>query len=80
MPDGVRVVWAGLLEKPFEVVRRWPRLTLIVACGGQGAPHTGAAHLIIVVVDRGCGPMKVLLAPLFAAFATLLGAVGGNVG
>jgi hypothetical protein len=29
---------------------------------------------------RGCGPLTALLAPLFAAFDALLGAVGGDVG
>jgi hypothetical protein len=32
----------------FEVVCRWPRLTLVIACGGQGAPHVGAAHLTVI--------------------------------
>jgi hypothetical protein len=74
------VVWADCHKKPFEVVHRRPRLTLVIACGSRGAPHAGAAHLAIVVIGRGHGPLKALLAPLFATFAALLGAMGGDVG
>jgi hypothetical protein len=74
------VVWAGLLEKPFEVEHRRPRPTLVVACSGRGAPHAGAAHLTVVVIGRGRGPLKVLLASLFASIGALLGAVGSDVG
>jgi hypothetical protein len=66
MTDRVCVIWAGLLEKPFEVVHRRPRLMLIVACGGWGAPHTGATRLAILAIDRGHGPLKALFVPLFA--------------
>jgi hypothetical protein len=36
-------------------------------------------HLIVAAVSCGHGPLKVLLAPLFAAFDALLGIVGGDV-
>jgi hypothetical protein len=77
--DEVCVVWADLLEKPFEVVHRWHCLTPAVACSGQGVPHVRAARLTIVAVGRGHDPLKALLAPLFATFDTLLGAMGGDV-
>jgi hypothetical protein len=66
MPHVVRMVWTGLLEKPFEVVHRRPHLMLVVACSDQGAPHAGATILAIVAVGR--GPLKALFAPLFVAF------------
>jgi hypothetical protein len=76
VPDGVCVVWTGLVEKPFEVVHRQPCLTLVVASGGQGVPHAGATRLTI---GHGRGPLKALFAPLFVAFAALLGAIGDDV-
>jgi hypothetical protein len=36
VPDGVCVVWAGLLEKPFEVVCSWARLTIFAIGHGHG--------------------------------------------
>jgi hypothetical protein len=78
--DGVCVVWAGLLEKPFEVVCRQPRLMLVIACGSRGGPHTGGACLTVIAIGCGPDPLKALLAPLFATINALLGAVGGDVG
>jgi hypothetical protein len=69
MPNGVCVVWVGLLEKPLEVVCRRPRPTLVTMHGGGDASHARAAHLpvkAIIMVGRGRGPLKALLAPLFA--------------
>jgi hypothetical protein len=80
--DGVRVVWASLLEKPLEVFCRRPRRTLVVVLSGRDAPHAGAArHPVVTVVVAGHGrsPLKVLFAPLLAAFYALLGAVSGDV-
>jgi hypothetical protein len=65
MPDGVYVVWAGLLEKPFEVVHRRPRLMLVIVRGGRSAPHARATRLAIVALGHGRGLLKALLAPLF---------------
>jgi predicted flavoprotein YhiN len=79
MPNGVCVVWASLHEKPSEVVCRQPSLTLVVACGGRGVPQVGATHFAIIAVNCGCGPLKAVLVPLFAAFDALLGAMGGDV-
>jgi hypothetical protein len=83
MPDGVRVVWVGLLEEPLEVVCRWPRRTLVAARSSQAASHARATYLPVVTViiaGHGRNPLKSLLAPLVAAFDTLLCAVGGDVG
>jgi hypothetical protein len=80
VPDGICVVWVGLLEKPLEVVHRRPRLMLVTVCGSCGASHAGAAHLAIIIIGRGHGPLKALPAPLFATFDALLGDVGGDVG
>jgi hypothetical protein len=79
VPDEVCVLWAGLLEKAFEVVHRQPHPMLVVACGSWGAPHAEGSHLTVVAVDRGHGPLKALLVPLFSAFDALLGDVGGDV-
>jgi hypothetical protein len=80
VPDGVCVVWVGLLEKPFELVCRRSHLTLVIVCGGLGALHVGATCLIVVAVSHGRGPMKAMLVTLFAAFDAHLGAFGGDVG
>jgi hypothetical protein len=80
--DGVCVVWVGLLEKPIEVVRRWPHRTLVATRSGRDAPHVGATHLLVVAiiaVGHGHSPLKALFAPLVAAFDALLGAVSGDI-
>jgi hypothetical protein len=64
VPDGVCMFWAGLIEKPFEVVLRWPHLALVAECSDRDAPHARASRLAIVAVSCGRGPLKVLLAPL----------------
>jgi hypothetical protein len=76
------VVWAGLLEKPLKVVRRWPHRTLAAACIGRDASHTRASRLTVVAViadGHGRGPLRALFVPLDAAFDTLLGVVSGDV-
>jgi hypothetical protein len=83
MLDGVCVVWAGILQEPFEVFRGQPRLTFVTTCGGRAVPHTRAARLpvvSIVVASHSRVPLKVLLAPLFVTPDTLLAAMGGDVG
>jgi hypothetical protein len=53
--------------------------TLVIVCGSRDAPHVGAACLPVVVVlmvDRGRGPLRTLLVPLLAT----LGAMDGDVG
>jgi hypothetical protein len=72
--DEVCVVWTGFLEDPLQVVCGWPCLMFVAMCSGQDAPHVGDAHLpdvAIIVVSCGRGPLKPLLAPLFAAHAAL---------
>jgi hypothetical protein len=64
------------------VVCRRPRLTLVAVCGSRDVPRTGAACLpvaTIIVVDRGCGPLRMLLAPLLATLGAIFGVVDGNV-
>jgi hypothetical protein len=83
VPDGVCVVWTGFLPEPLEVVCGRPRLTIVVTCGDQGAPHVRATHIPIlsIVVTSHChGPLKALLAPLFATLDALPAAVGGDIG
>jgi hypothetical protein len=80
MPNMVCVLQAGLINESPEVVCTWPCLTLVTVCGIHDAPHVGGACLpvvIVIVVDRGHGALRMLLAPLLAA---LLGAVDSNVG
>jgi hypothetical protein len=51
--------------------------------GQASSPHTRATRLPVVdvaVVGRGQGPLKALLAPLFAALDALPTAVGGDIG
>jgi hypothetical protein len=78
--DGVFVVWAGFLVEPLEVVHWRPCLTLVAAYNGRDAPHAGAAHLLVIVVGHGCGPLKMLLVPLFAALDALHATVDGDIG
>jgi hypothetical protein len=80
--DGVCMVWAGFLKEPLEVVCGRPRLTLVAACGSQDAPHVGIARLpviAIIMVGRGRGPLKALLAPLCAALDALPTSMDGDV-
>jgi hypothetical protein len=63
------------------VVHRRPCLTLVVMCGGRDTPHARAARLpIVVVIVFGHGPLRVMLALLFAALDALLSAVDGDIG
>jgi hypothetical protein len=83
VPDGVCMVWIGLLEKPLELVHRQLRRTLAAVCIGRDASHTGATRLLVVAIivdSRGRGPLKALLMPLAAAFDDLVGAVSGYIG
>jgi hypothetical protein len=67
---------------PLKVVRGRPRLTLVAVCGGRDAPHIGVARLLVVaiiVVGHGCGPLKALLAPLFAALDALPATMDGDI-
>jgi hypothetical protein len=50
VPDGVRVVWVGLLEESLEVVVRWPRLTLVTVGSSHDSPYVGATRLPIVAI------------------------------
>jgi hypothetical protein len=57
--------------------------TLVTTRVGRYTSHTRAAHLLvidIIAVSHSCGPLKALLAPLFATFDALLGAVGDDIG
>jgi hypothetical protein len=83
VPDGVCMVWAGLLEKPLEVVHRQPHRTLVIARGGRDAPHAGATHLLVVAIvvpGHGHCPWKAYFAPVVASFDALLGAASGDIG
>jgi hypothetical protein len=82
VPDGVCVVWAGLLEKPLEVVHRRPCRTLVSVHGGRDVPHAEAAHLpvvAVIVASHRHSPLKALFAPLVATFDALLSAMSGDV-
>jgi hypothetical protein len=80
---GVCVVWAGFLEEPLEVVCKRPRLMLVTLHGGQDMPHTGVARLpvtAVVMVGHHRGPLRALLAPLFAALDALLSVMDSDIG
>jgi hypothetical protein len=82
VPDGVCVVWAGFLEEPLEVVCKRPHLMLVTVNGGQDMPHTGVARLpvtAVVMVGHHRGPLRVLLAPLFAALDALLSVMDSDI-
>jgi hypothetical protein len=78
--DRVGMVRTSLLQKPLEVIREWPCLTLATSCGDHGAHHAGVAHLLIVaaiIVGRGYDLLMALLALLLAA---LLGILDDDIG
>jgi hypothetical protein len=82
VPNGVHVVWAGLLEHSLEVVGRRPGLTHVAIHGSRHMPRAGATHLpvvVIVVVGRGRSQLRTLLAPLLAALGALPGSLHGDV-
>jgi hypothetical protein len=83
VPDGVRLVWVGLLKDSLEVVCRWPRPTLVAMCGSRDVPHVEAACLpvvVVIVVGHGCGPLRMLLVPLLATLSVILGTMDGIIG
>jgi hypothetical protein len=56
---------------------------LAAACGSHDAHHAGAACLLVVatvIIGRGCGLLKVLLAPLPTALGSLPGIMESDVG
>jgi hypothetical protein len=74
VPDGVHVVCAGLFEESLEVFGRQTRLTLVTMHDSHDAPLAGTArHPIIgvVIVGRGCNPLRTLLVPPLAALGAL---------
>jgi hypothetical protein len=64
VPDRVRVIRAGLLEEPFEVIHGWLCWTLVAVRDCQAASHAEAVCFpIMVIITAGCGhcPLKALL-------------------
>jgi hypothetical protein len=51
VPDGVCMVWAGLLEEPLEVVCERPRLTLVAPCESRDARLSTALDALPAIVD-----------------------------
>jgi hypothetical protein len=83
VPDGVCMIWAGFLDERLEVVRRRPHLTLVAMRYSRHASRAGAARLpvvAVIMVGRGCGLLRALLAPLFAVLDALLSMVDDDVG
>jgi hypothetical protein len=81
--DGVCVVWAGLLNKPLEVVHRWPRQEFVAVRDSRDLSHAGATSLsaaVVAMAGHGRGPLRALLAPLVAAFDAVLSTVSGDIG
>jgi hypothetical protein len=77
VPDNISVVWASLLEELLEVVCGRPRLALGAACDSRDAhdaspPPPYLATVTTIIVDRGCGLLKKLLAPFPAALLVIL--------
>jgi hypothetical protein len=83
MLDRVGVVWTSLLEELLEVVRGRPHLALAIAYGSHDTHHAEAACLLVVatiVVGRGYGLLKALLAHLLAALGNLHGVLESDIG
>jgi hypothetical protein len=77
---GVFMVWAGLLEKPLEVVSRRPHWMLVTTRGGRDTPLVGVVCLLVVSIitaGRGHSPLKALFACLGAA-SNLPGIMSGD--
>jgi hypothetical protein len=82
VPDGVCMVWTGLLKEPIEVICRWPYRVLVTVHGGRDASHIGASHLqvaAVITAGRGRGPLRALLAPLIAPLDALQGTVSSDI-
>jgi hypothetical protein len=65
------------------VVCSWPHLTLITMCSSCDVPHARATFLpvaAIIMVGRGHGSLRMLLAPILAALGAISGDVDGNIG
>jgi hypothetical protein len=76
------MVWAGLLQRPLEVVCRWPYQAHVATRDAQDAPHARTAHFpaaTIITTGHGHGPCSVLPAPHVVTFDSLLGAMSGDV-
>jgi hypothetical protein len=79
--NGVRVVWAGLLEESLKVVCWWPRLALDTVPGGRDVLHVGVVRflvIIVIVVGRSCNPLWASLSPFLATLGVLLGTLDGS--
>jgi hypothetical protein len=77
------MVQAGLLKESPEVVCRWPHLTPVTMCNSRDVPHARAACLTavaVIMVNHGCGPLRMLLVPLPATLSATLGAVDDTIG
>jgi hypothetical protein len=64
------------------VVYRWPCLALAAVCSSHNTPPVGAAYFLVVVtvvVDRGCNPLRTLLASLLTTLGALLGILDSDV-
>jgi hypothetical protein len=82
VPDGVCVVWVGLLEESLEVVDRWPCLTLVAVGSSRDTPYVGATRLpivAIIVLGRGRSPLRTFLSPPLATLGALPSALDGNI-
>jgi hypothetical protein len=80
--DGVRMVQVGLLVESLEMVCWWPCLALNTMPGSCDLLHVGVVRLlvIIIIVSRGCNPLRAPLSPLLSAPGVLLSALDGDVG
>jgi hypothetical protein len=67
---------------PLEVVGRRPCLTLVTVHDSHDVPHVAVAGLPIVaviIVGRGCSPLRMLLVPSLSSLSALAGALDGDV-
>jgi hypothetical protein len=82
VPDGVRVVWLGLLEESLEVVVRWPRLTLVTVGSSHDSPYVGATRLpivAIIILGHGHSLLRTFFAPPLATLDALPSTLDGNI-
>jgi hypothetical protein len=86
VPDGVRMVWIGHLDKLLEVICRLPHWMLEITFGGNDVFLIGVDHLLVIVIvvitaSSDSDPLghhfDPFLLPLALLLVSLLVALGG---
>jgi hypothetical protein len=84
VPDRVRMVWAGHLEKILKVISRLPRLVAEIMLGGSDVLLVRVIGLLVIVIiiatGSNCDPLRVPRCPLPITFRACLRTFVGSLG